>query len=253
MVLDFHKHRIYYDSVTSTNDVLYNMACEGADNGTVLIADRQTKGKGSYGRTWFSEKGDNIYCSLLLKTQLSEREASIFSIATAIGIQYVLDRTMRNKVWIKWPNDIISNKRKICGILSEVHKSSLYGFLIIGFGINVNQIDFPDEIRDKASSLQLLEHHKFDKEQLLEQILTELEHIYEVCLREKDLGKYVEEINSCLIRKDEEVFLLKGSRQEKVWLNAVNKDGSLSVTDQEGEIRTVYSGEVSIRGSRRYV
>lgn len=253
MSIYLHDNIYKYHTVTSTNDVLYQMACEGAASGTVVSAGHQSAGKGSYGRSWSSEAADNIYCSLLLRTELSANESAILPIATALGIVRVLSNRMDSTVWIKWPNDIIVCGQKIGGILSEYHEYQKEHFLIIGFGINVNQKKFPKELKDKAGSMYLLEGHTFDTKDLLGDILTALEGIYEDCICDKSLSKYKAEINEKLIRRGSMVYLTKGKEVQTVLLKGINENGSLSVMTSDGIKRDVYAGEVSLRGKRRYV
>lgn len=253
MNLHLHENIYQYHSVTSTNDILYQMACEGAVSGTVVSAEYQSAGRGSYGRSWISEAADNIYCSLLLRTGLSARESAMLPIATALGIAGVLGNRMRSKVWIKWPNDIIASDHKICGILSEHHEYQKENFIIIGFGINVNQQAFSEELNGKAGSMYLSEGHAFDTGDLLADILTALEGIYEDCICDGNLKKYKAEINRRLIRRGNVVYLTKGKEEQPVILKGINENGSLCVVTLDGTKRDIYAGEVSLRGKRRYV
>lgn len=252
MTVNLHKFGCRYQTVTSTNDILRQKAHEGIPSGYVLTAERQTRGKGCHGREWYSGDMDNIYCSILLKNALSEKESGILPIATALGIVRVLRLEMDQDVWIKWPNDIIICEKKICGILAEYYEFMGEKNLIIGFGLNVNQQFFPEKLAGKASSLYILAGHKFDASVLLKRILTELEPIYENCIHDKNLSRYRQEIDHLLIRRGSMVYLKKGRKLQKAILNGINDDGSINFTADTGTFDN-YSGEISLRGKESYI
>lgn len=242
-----------YDMVSSTNETAMECGRRKEPEGTLVIADAQRQGKGSHGRTWLSEADSNIYSSVLLYPVMSEKEMVGMSLATALAIVRVLQTYVSGRVSIKWPNDILLNGKKVCGILAETQKQKDCTFVVIGFGMNVNQQAMPEELKVKASSLYIEEKRTFDRERLLAAILFQLESIYEDYDREHSLLGYESEINQVLIHKDKEVLLCYGSKKRKVWTLGIEKDGSLIAQAPDKGICHVYAGEISLRGIEGYI
>jgi BirA family transcriptional regulator, biotin operon repressor / biotin---[acetyl-CoA-carboxylase] ligase len=153
----FIGHKLYYYPETgSTNDEAYRLGLDGAEEGTVVIAGRQTKGKGRLARSWHSPAGSNIYTSLILRPHLPPAAAPQISLVAGVAVADVLEQYCAGKVELKWPNDVLIAGKKVCGILAQMKMSgSAVDFVVLGIGINVNigADQFPEDIWKIATSL----------------------------------------------------------------------------------------------------
>lgn len=245
---------VYYDEIDSTN----NRAKEAGDNktphGTLFVADMQVAGKGRRGRVWQSPAGSSIYMTILLYPEISPMKAPqltlVMAIAVAEGIKEVTGLDTR----IKWPNDIVVNGRKICGILTEMSTEIDYiNHVVIGAGINVNQDDFPEDIRKTASSLKMELGKQVKRSELIAAIMKSFEKDYEIFVQTEDLSGLQELYNSMLVNLDRDVKVLEPGNEYKAHALGINKTGELIVRTPEGEEKEIYAGEVSVRGVYGYV
>ncbi len=132
------------------------LAEEGHPSGTFVVADQQTAGKGRRGRSWDSLPGTGIYMTLMLKPDINPNHASMLTLVTAMAVANAMHRVTGAEALIKWPNDIVINGKKICGILTEMSAQFDYiNHIVIGIGINVHNESFPEELQDHAGSLLL--------------------------------------------------------------------------------------------------
>jgi len=179
---------IVHDSVESTNDLaMYLASRKGIPPGTVLIADRQTRGKGRLGRTWESPGGRNIYMSLVLRPELAPRDVTMLTILAAVAAARAVQKTTDGRVRIKWPNDLVVSDRKLAGILTEVRADpDRINLAVIGIGVNVNMLstDFPEELRSIATSVRLAAGHPVSRNELIIQMLKDFEHWYGILMAE---------------------------------------------------------------------
>ncbi|TAJ07042.1 MAG: biotin--[acetyl-CoA-carboxylase] ligase [Nitrospirae bacterium] len=173
---------------TSTNHEAMKLAQQGAPDGTVLVAETQTAGKGRLGRSWYSPPGDNLYCSVILRNQPADNLTgwlSVIPLLSAVAVARAIQRVADLKPLLKWPNDILAGDRKLGGLLCE---SSLSGpsttFVVVGIGLNVNgsREGFPEDIRDIATSIAAETGRPCDRASLLASILLELELYSETLL-----------------------------------------------------------------------
>ncbi len=168
--------RIKLDAIDSTNSFLKEMAHNSTlEDYTVVTANSQAKGKGQMGATWSSESGKNLLCSVFVRfDDLSISDQVLINYAVSVAIIRVLESYMLPKLTIKWPNDILSSSQKICGILVEnVIQNAKVKSTVIGIGLNVNQIDFPNHLL-KATSLKRILKNEIDLEELLKKLINEL-------------------------------------------------------------------------------
>jgi BirA family transcriptional regulator, biotin operon repressor / biotin---[acetyl-CoA-carboxylase] ligase len=148
----------YYEEIGSTNDEAFRLGLAGAPEGTVLIAESQSAGRGRMQRLWHSPAGNNIYTSIILRPQISPARVSQISILAGVAAAEVLNHYCPDRIQLKWPNDVLIGGKKVCGILSHV-KSNVneVDFIVLGMGINVNinHNQLPEEIRNLATSLAM--------------------------------------------------------------------------------------------------
>ena len=249
-----NKKFFYYESIDSTNVEAERMAMRGAPHGTVIVAKEQTAGKGRRGRTWESPAGENIYMSILLRPHLAPEKAPMLTLVMAYSIAKAIRNQGFDGIQIKWPNDLILRGKKICGILTEMKMNgSQIGHVIIGVGINVNTKRFPEDLKDKASSLFLESGKKQEMEKLIQDILNEFGADYDTFLKEENLSFMVDNYNSILVNCGKEVVILEPGNEFTATALGVNEKGELIVRLPNGEKQTIYAGEVSVRGVYGYI
>lgn len=249
-----NKHIFYYESIDSTNVEAERMAMRGAPHGTVIVAKEQTAGKGRRGRAWESPAGENIYMSILLRPHLVPERAPMLTLVMAYSIAKAIQNQGFDGIQIKWPNDLILRGKKICGILTEMKMNgSQIGHVIIGAGINVNTKHFPEDLKDKASSLFLESGKKQEMEKLLQDILNEFGADYDTFLKEENLSFMVDNYNSILVNCGKEVVILEPGNEFTATALGVNEKGELIVRLPNGKEQTIYAGEVSVRGVYGYI
>lgn len=239
----------------STNDYAKSIAHEAQD-GTLVVADCQVSGKGRLGRSWNSPHGIGIFMSLILKDGLKADKAPMITIVAAMAVMKALDRQCDNStdVSIKWPNDIVINGKKVCGILTEmktVGDSSQY--VVVGIGINVNNESFADDISRVATSMYIEEGKRFDRSDIVCDVMEEFEKYYGMFLENENLSSIKEEYNSRLVNMNNEVEIIRQDGNYRAQSLGMDEDGGLIVRRQDGSLETVVSGEVSVRGVYGYV
>jgi len=155
----FIGHQLYYyEEIGSTNDEAFRLGLSGVPEGTVLIANSQHAGKGRMQRVWHSPAGSNIYTSIILRPQITPASTPQISILAGVAVAEVLENYCPDRIKLKWPNDVLIDGKKVCGILSQVKTTaSEVDFIVLGIGINVNisYSQFPKEICNLATSLAI--------------------------------------------------------------------------------------------------
>lgn len=249
-----------FECVDSTNTKIKQLAEAGASEGLVVVAEKQTSGKGRRGRKWDSEPGIGIWMSLLLRPTLPTDKISGLTLLAAMAITKAVSETCQIECSIKWPNDVVIAKKKICGILTEMSSEEDYiHYVVVGMGINANTKSFPKELEDMATSIALQTGKKVDRTELTARVIENLCVYYSRFEKEQDLSSFVEEYNGMLANMDQEVRVYHGmvehSSKENIETGiarGIDSDGALLV-ESDGEIKRVVSGEVSVRGLYGYV
>lgn len=249
-----------HDIIGSTNNRAKEIAALGAEEGTLVVAGKQTAGKGRRGRSWQSEEGTGIYMSMVLRPHTDPAHVSGITLATALAIVNAIKQTCNVQSLIKWPNDIVLGGRKICGILTEMSSEMDYiNYVVTGIGINVNNRHFQKEIEDTATSIYLQTGKKQDRAQLAACTAMYLGGYYKKFIEAESLSPFMEEYNSLLVSRAREVKILYGMKEdaEKAETRTgiargINEEGALVVDTSDGTINVV-SGEVSVRGLYGYV
>ena len=245
---------VYFDATDSTNAQARRLAEAHAPHGTLVVSDRQDGGKGRRGRSWASPSGVGIWMSLILRPEIAPSSASMLTLAAALAVREGIQEETGLSPLIKWPNDLVLNGKKICGILTEMSTELMeIQYVITGIGINVNQREFPSEIRDTATSLSLEAGRCFRRSSLIAAILKAFEKDYAAFLKTGDLSLLLEEYNACLVNRGKEVCILDPSGEYRAVAEGIDESGSLLVTLPDGTRREIISGEVSVRGIYGYV
>jgi BirA family biotin operon repressor/biotin-[acetyl-CoA-carboxylase] ligase len=243
--------KIYaFPQAASTNEVAFRLALNGAEEGEVVLAESQTKGKGRMGRQWESPAGLNIYLSIILRPRIVPSKTPLITLMTAVACAEAVDEVTGLTPAIKWPNDLLIEEKKLGGILTEADMElDRINFVVVGIGINVNMARavFPPSIKDTATSLQEALGREISRIALTQAILRRLEQWY------KRLGQgRGEEIR----RRWKELALIKGKAIEVTSLGEVvrgtaldiDEDGALLVQTDNTTIKRVVAGDVTLRG-----
>ena len=244
---------VYLSAVDSTNNYAKNMA-SNKNEGTVITAEQQLSGKGRLGRDWTSPSHKGIYMSIILKPDLDPSKVAKLTLIGAAAVYKAL-KDIGIQSQIKWPNDIVIDGKKVCGILTEMScELNIINYIIMGIGINVNldKDDIPKELKDKATSLKLVTKKTINRKGLLGLVLNHFEKLYEPFKKDLNLDEVIKicKENSALLGK--EVHIIQGNSTRKGKAIDINSEGELIVKFDTG-IETIYSGEVSVRGLNGYV
>ena len=245
---------VYFDLTDSTNVQARILAEQGAAHGTLVVADRQTGGKGRRGRSWDSPGGEGIFMSLLLRPQVNVMNVSMLTLVMALAAEKGVREATGLESRIKWPNDLVLNKKKICGILTEMSTEQMeIQYVIIGTGINVCQTQFPEEIKTTATSLYLESGERISRSKIIGCVMAAFEEYYEKFMETEDMSGLMEEYNAKLVNLNNEVCILAPTGDFRGVSTGINKAGGLMVRLEDGSETEVISGEVSVRGVYGYV
>lgn len=248
------RNLVFLKEADSTNNVVRTLADQGAPEGTLVVTANQTAGKGRRGRSWVAPEGSSIAMSILLRPEFAPERASMLTLVMAMAVARGIRETTGLDAGIKWPNDIVTDGKKLCGILTEMSTEMEYiRYVVIGVGINVSMKEFPEELREKATSLELCLGRPVKRALLIDACMRAFEDYYEKYLQTLDLSLLQEEYNRELVNVGKEVTVLAPGGDYNGISHGINREGELIVELPDGEIRNVVSGEVSVRGIYGYV
>ena len=242
------KKIICYDAVDSTNLVLKQLAHEGAEDGTVVVADSQGTGRGRMERHFFSPPGKGIWVSILLRPTFLPQDAPKCTLMAAVAVARAMER-FGLRAAIKWPNDIIHEGRKLVGILTEMSaEMDRVDYVVIGIGINVNiaREDFPEELRDTATSLMQMKGTPLPRVAFLQELLRAVDVLYQEVQRE-GFAPVLAAWRKYAVTLGQTVRVIGPAGEEFEGVAAdIDADGALFVDTATGR-RRVLAGDVSIR------
>ena len=236
----------HYFRAGSTNSLAMEAAGAGAPEGSVFLAEQQTSGRGRGGNSWESAPSDGIYCSIVLRPQLAPGDALLLSLIAGIAVAEAVEQTTGLHPDLRWPNDVLLEERKFCGILTEMNaEATRVRYVVVGIGINVNQPSFPVELEPIATSLRIASGHEWSRVQVTTALLKSLDIWY------RKLSEGGAEMRSIIFRHFEERSSFARSR----WVHVDEEGGYEGVTeglDDRGfllvrtdrGVRTVLSGGV---------
>jgi BirA family biotin operon repressor/biotin-[acetyl-CoA-carboxylase] ligase len=233
---------IAYPRLTSTNDIAKHQAKKGAREGTVIVAEEQTAGRGRLKRAWLSPRG-SVALSVILHPTPAQLPSLIM--VASLAVVHCIEKAGL-KAQIKWPNDVLVNEKKVCGILieSDVRGSAVdYAVIGIGLNVNVNTADFPD-ISSTATSLSQELGKELSRRETIRCLLVELEDLY-LSLPEGD--SVFREWRDRLVTLGKEVELISGQTSYQGVAESVASDGSLFLRQPNGKLIKVVAGDVSLR------
>ena len=244
----------FYDQIDSTNNEARKIAENGAQHGTLVITECQNGGRGRRGKTWISPSGSGIWMSIILRPEMEPYNASMLTLIAALAATSAIRKCCGTECYIKWPNDIVLNGKKICGILTEMSaEPDAVNYVVIGIGINVNTTEFDEEIKAVASSLFAETGQKIKRSMLVAAFATEFEKYYDIFIQTQDMSHLVEEYNSMLINAGKEVTITDSKGAFSGIAIGTDNKGQLIVTCEDGSVKNIIAGEVSVRGLYGYV
>ncbi|NIO49021.1 MAG: biotin--[acetyl-CoA-carboxylase] ligase [Candidatus Aminicenantes bacterium] len=234
-------------SCPSTNDIAKELALSGEEEGTVVISDEQTKGRGMKGRKWYSARKKGIYLSVILRPPHSN--ISLLPLAAGLAVADAIFDSVGLRIKLRWPNDLIWGGKKLGGILCETGFSGdRINYAILGIGLNLNhgRDDFPDEIRHQATSLKLISKEDMDEDSVLKNLWPALNHWYGRFLKnEKDriISHFQENSNLPLGKK---VTLITESGEISGIYRGIHSQGGL-ILESRGERKPFFSAEIKTK------
>ena len=236
-----------FDTLPSTNTEAARQAARGAPEGLCVVAREQTRGRGRKERVWLSPMDAGLYFSLVLRPErLAARAWPLITLMTALAVRDALLEACAIEADIKWPNDIIVNERKICGILAETIESERGRALIVGIGINLDDRAFPPELQETATSVASATATTPDAERLLQALIQSIARRYEILLASDGAAETVRAWSnlSSYTRGRRVRVQLDGESIEGL-TRGLEPDGALRVETDQGEIRIVRAGDVT--------
>lgn len=248
------KEVLYFDTIDSTNTKAQELAEKGYPSGTLVVADKQESGKGRRGRSWVSPSGTGIFMTLMIKPDINPNNASMLTLVAALAVAKAITSVTGEEAMIKWPNDIVVNGKKVCGILTEMNAQFDYiNHIVVGIGINVHNESFPEEISQMASSLTIEAGGKrFHRAQIIAETMAYFEQYYDTFLKTQDLSALVREYDKLLVNRNKSVRVLDPKEPFDGKAMGITPKGELIVDTWESR-KLVSSGEVSVRGIYGYV
>lgn len=243
---------LYYEETDSTNVRAREMSQELS--GTLFVADKQSAGKGRRGRCWESPAGVNLYFTLLLKPDFTPDTAAMVTLVMGLAVAESIREFCGLDAYIKWPNDVVVNGKKVCGILTELElQGNAIHHLAVGVGINVCRQEFAQEIAATATSIEQELGSPVDRRDLLEQVMKRFDLYYGRFVQDGDLGGLQECYNKILVNRDREVRVLDPKGEYTGMAKGITQTGELLVENTNGVVEKVYAGEVSVRGIYGYI
>ena len=248
------KEVLYFDTIDSTNIKAQELAEKGYPSGTLVVADKQETGKGRRGRSWVSPSGTGIFMTPMIKPDINPNNASMLTLVAALAVAKAITSVTGEEALIKWPNDIVVNGKKVCGILTEMNAQFDYiNHIVVGIGINVHNESFPEEISQMASSLMIEAGGKrFHRAQIIAETMSYFEQYYDTFLETQDLSALVREYDELLVNRNKSVRVLDPKEPFDGKAMGITPKGELIVDTWESR-KLVSSGEVSVRGIYGYV
>lgn len=234
-----------HEEIDSTNTRAKQLAMQGAEHGTLVCARRQTSGRGRFGRHFHSPEDSGIYMSLILRPQLGAERAVMITSMAAVAVARAIERLSDVQAQIKWVNDVYINGRKTCGILCEAgldFESQQLEYAVVGIGVNVAKMEFPEELKSIATSIGNESDVKVSGMRLIAEICNEMEQMYP----QLATGAFMPESRARSNVIGRQILVLRGDEQFAAEAVDIDDQGGLVIRTAEG-LQTVQSGEISVR------
>lgn len=245
------KKVISFETIDSTNNYAKQIATN-ENEGTTIVSEEQTSGRGRLGRHWHSKSHEGIWMSIILKPNIVPYKAPFITLIAGASIAKALN-TLGVNTKIKWPNDVIVNGKKICGILTELSAEiERINYVVLGIGINVKTMEFSSEIENIATSLYK-EGYNLSRVDVVKAIIKEFETLYFDYIHKNSKLETLKVCRNYSAIIGKKIYIIQGEDRELVKCIDINEDGNLIVEKDNGFIKEIVSGEVSIRGEKGYV
>lgn len=238
----------FHETIDSTNLEAKRLALSSDETNLLVVADEQQTGRGRLGRNWFSEKGTGLWSSLLLRPEIEPEASFKMTLIAAVSVAKAIRKLTNLDAQIKWPNDIVVNRKKVCGILTEMSAEwQRINYLVVGVGINVNQTEFPEAIKDIASSLAIESGGQLNRLELLDAYLREVAYYQEALFNPQIANELLSSYRELSATLGQRVRVI--GKEERLG-NAIglSDEGALLVVFDDGTESYVNYGEVSVRG-----
>lgn len=242
---EFFARKIYaFWSVGSTNEFAYRRALQGEKEGTLVIAEEQTRGRGRKSRSWDSPFNKGLWFSLILRPDLPAAKAGLIPYLAGVSVAEAIENYLNLKPSLKWPNDLLLNDKKFCGVLSEVEfNNGKIHFIILGIGINVNHKihEFQENYRNQATSLRIELDKRIDRADLLVEILSYLENNY------KFIHNFEEIMNKWKIRCPKfgkEVLVVQDDEKYEGLFEEIDNEGFMLLRLKSATIKKIVAGDI---------
>lgn len=229
----------------STNQDAKCLAARGAEEGTLVAANRQTAGRGRLGRSFFSPGEKGIYMSIILRPGLEAKKSTMITSMAAVAVARAIEQVSNAQAKIKWVNDVYVNGKKVCGILTEAAieaENGMLSYAVLGIGVNVGSMEFPPELCEIATSIENETGEPVEREVLIAAILNETESLYATMAT----GDFLEESRKRSLLIGKEIRVLEGEDSYPAKAVEIDETGQLIVETGEGR-KALHSGEVSVR------
>lgn len=247
-IFETHLHHFY--KVGSTNTAAMAAAAEGAPEGSVFLTEEQTAGRGRGAHSWHSARSAGIYCSVILRPELPPSDVLVLSLAVGLAVREAIAQVdSRVQPDLKWPNDLLLDGKKLCGILAEMNaEATRVRYIVVGVGLNVNQATFPEEIADEATSLRMASGTEWSRVELVAALLKSLDREYRQMIAEP-------ESRAAILRRFAEHSSWVRGKTVRIGNNGSSFEGTTEGLDERGflrvrtggGVRTVLSGTVRER------
>ena len=239
-------HRIvHYFRTDSTNNVALSLAAKEEPSGTVVVAEEQTAGRGRLGRSWYSEPTNGIYTSIILRPPLAPAAAPVLTLMAGVAAHQAIRATTELSVDIRWPNDLVLNGKKVCGILTEMSAElDRLHAVVLGIGINVNHREMPPELKAIATSLRIEGRKSYSRAHLLVTLLKELERHYRLLLAEGNNAIIARWAAASTYAEGKRVRVRANTGESLATTAGVEPSGALRVRYDDGREESLHAGEI---------
>ena len=245
----FGRNIHYLQSCPTTQPIAHQLAQAGEPDGSIVICEEQTAGKGRLARPWTSTQGKGIWMSVIIRPEIPPTKAPQLTLVAAVAVTRAIEDIAGVRAEIKWPNDLLINGKKCTGILTELQADiDRVHAIILGIGVNVNQqlSDFPEEIQSIATSVQMVTGKTVDRAELVARILHHLEIYTDLYVKHGfEPLKLLWESYSCTLGKRIKAIMIH-QEIEGVALGITN-EGILQVKTDDGQIHGIYSADIEIQ------
>ncbi len=237
-----------FDTIDSTNNCARALAGCWAEEGTLVFAEKQTEGRGRLGRSWLANPYENLTFSLVLRPTLPPEALNLLPLYAAVAVAEAIEHETGLSVECKWPNDLLIGGKKCAGILLEGSlKEEGLDYVVLGIGVNVNQISFPDDIGPRATSLKAQAGREIDRILLLREILRTLETRYTAIMK-KGFHNLLPLWLSRTTMLNKEISVTQDGTVISGIVKGLSPEGAL-ILDAGGTEKTLFAGDVTILGS----